>query len=989
MIDAWQAFADSADELSDAERSRRLVTICLAGSRIVVQTSNARGGLPPSRPPVSVIQAAGARLVVNSVDQETRVVGLLARHWKRERNDPDDGQHWLDVDQAITLARTLHNPALLAWVELTAADQLLSTQRSASALTHAEQSVVLVENSDFDGFGPYDLAERRWRESTDAGAARTVLQFNAWAVARLARRYTGDLTGWSEAIDRGIEVSRDALEHRPSLLSLALVARAVMQRALGEQADLAELQELQTRSYIFLEDFVAQTAFNAAARGDRAEALRLHSDRAELVLSRREPGLVGMSPAERAGVIETRPLAQRRLLNDAANSAYEVALNLSESGRAELYPQDRELAFSWLDLADAVWAGWASNGLRAVAARRASLELPTNPDAVLNLITIAQEAPRPGLRANVIRRAAIGATRHHDAVRQQLDAMLDEPWEPHLRATLLASRAWLNRGRGADLSVAAMKDARAALELLHSRPVGKLEALAMAETSLAESARQSGNSAIEREAHIGAVSSVARMLLNATTFEQRVHLARQWAPSIRAALTFAEKHADSEIADLVHEVVRRDGIGALLSQVGDTEQAPHAATDAALKATTAGRADPDDLVTEPGDTASNSTDDDTFDDLTRSSGATSIRARDDAAYVQAQRVLGPLGSLIDPATLYSARALSVLGAVPRPNPVFLLQLLPSTHDMVGSDGEPMLHRRLSWVDDEGTHELTDSVPLPNGLIAEPTPDDLAGWRDAGPLLPAPLVNALDQASVAEPVRLLIVPTGLFHIEFDALDLGEPFLIERASVTIHTSLTSARHSLDTARSWNRDAGSYAVFDLHALPATSAERSALTRHFPAVQEPLDKQQLQNGFGTPPPAILAMAVHGSDDQGGWAQSKKLPTGETLSAAEALAFSFPQICVLASCHSRVRQYGVDHAGFPTAMFARGASTIIGSIGRLYDSATSQILSLFYEKLYELGDPVQALRLARLEWVNEDPENRWPRTELWSRLVVYGGAHF
>lgn len=998
MSNEWRAHLDAADSVTGADRLRFLSTICLSTSAIIVQTSNEKAGLPPSRPPLDIVREAGSLLVAEAEDERGLVVGLISRHWRREKSDPLDAEHWFDLEKAISLADALNDGALLAWVQMSGATQYITTQRPGYALPHAEAAAVAIQNEDFGGLGPYAAAEPRWRESLDERAAASAISTFAWRVLGQARRYTGDLAGWQEAVEKTVIAARGALDHRPSLFTVALKAQAGMQRAFGGQADLTELEELFSRGPIFRETHASQSAYNASARGDRAGALIHHRRHTELAVSRLLPDLVGIGPGRLADEIRELPYGRRRRLNTLANGAYEMALNLSESGRAELYPEDRAEALDWLRLAEAIWEGWATNGNRATAARRASLELLTDPDAVLGMISIAQEAPRPGLRVNTIRRAAKGATRHRELIRHQLDDMLEEPWEPEQRASLLASRAWLGSTGDAAARQTARTDAETALGLMSERQVNKLVPITMAESALATVARASGDTTVERSAHHGAVSAIARMILNATSYEQRLHLAREWAPSIRAALIFAEARSDADLADLVHEVVRRDGIGALLAQVGNDSLAPADAAEAAQAATAAGRADAEALVDSASDPGSSSAAEDSgedttsADDIVRASGETIIRQRDDAAYVQAQNVLGPLGSLIDPDTLYSARARTVLEAVPRERSVFLLQLLPSTLDMVGSDEEPLLHRRLSWLDADGAHDVVDAVPLPEGLVREPSPGSLVGWNDSTPLLPKQLRSALAAATVDSPLRLLIVPTGLFHIEFDALEIGDVngdlFLIERALVTIHTSLTSARHAMETTRPWNRDGGSYAVFDLDALPATSNERDALTRHFPVVQEPVDKTELRRGFGAPPPAVLAMGVHGSDDDRGWAQTKLLPNGETLSAAEALGFAFPEICVLASCHSRVRQYGVDHAGFPTAMFARGATTIIGSIGRLYDKATSEILSSFYEKLYESADPVRALRLARLEWIAQDAPSRWDQTELWSRLVVYGGAH-
>lgn len=990
MTNAWRAYADSARSLPEDAGLRRLATVCLSANRVVRQMDTAEGGLPLGRPTDQLVRETGAHLVERASDASTRILGLTSRHWKRERLDNQDAEHWVDIAEARRVARLIEDWPLLAWVEMTAADQLVSSQRSAEGLVLAEAARRLVENPDFVGFGPYAAAEPRWRESISPTAATTVLRFNVWAVVRIARRYNGDLDGWREAVDKSVDAAREAFAHRSSLLDLALKARYDLQRALGEQADLSELETLRVHDHFFEKSFLQQSANNAAARGDCSRAVELQQQSAEMVLSRKAPEVYWKTVDELADILMVLPTAERRVLNDVANSAVEVAVNLVESGRADSYARDRTLALAWLRVADVLWAGWAHNGPRAVTAHRASLELGSNPDAVMDLIRVAQEAPRQALRVAVILSAARGATRHQALVLQQLESMLREPWEAHERATLLAARAWLEQRLLGVENARVEAGAREALNLLAGRSVRRLVPIAMAESVLATQASFAGKEDVERQAHLGAVSAIARMLLNATAYEQRLRIAREWAPSIRMALAFAEACSDAELADLVHEAVRRDGIGTLLAEVGNDALAPANAAKVAKDVGAAGRADTVQLLSGLlQQSAGTGTEESEGDERVQRSGAAVISANETAAYAQAQRVLGPLGSLIDPGTLYSARAATVVAGLPSIGMTFLLQLLPSTLVMVGEDEGPLLHRRLSWVDADGSHEVVDSVLLPEGLMDEPEPGDLKRWTDARPFFPGPLMAALGRASTDEPVRLLIVATGMFHIEFDGLKLGEVFLIQRAATTIHTSLTAIQFALSSARPWNQAMGSCVIFDSDNLPATAAELAALQRTFPVVREPLSKEMLRQSFEVLPPALLAMGVHGADDDRGWGQIKFLPGGETLSAAESLGFSFPELCVLASCHSRVREKGVDLAGFPTAMFARGATTVIGSIGKLYDVATSEILAGFYEELRVTANPVTALRAARLAWIENDPGPRLDSPELWARLVVYGGAHY
>ena len=191
----------------------------------------------------------------------------------------------------------------------------------------------------------------------------------------------------------------------------------------------------------------------------------------------------------------------------------------------------------------------------------------------------------------------------------------------------------------------------------------------------------------------------------------------------------------------------------------------------------------------------------------------------------------------------------------------------------------------------------------------------------------------------------------------------------------------------------DNGSIAVYDLNRLTHTEPEFRSLESYLPPLFEVTSRTLLVNTLSsgeTTEYRMLALAVHGTDDAtDGWGQSKILPDGTELTAAEAMALSFPQLCVLASCHSSVRlRNGVELAGFPLALFARGATTVVGSLHEIDDEATSQIMQRFWKHMGDGTDPVRALRYAKLDWLTENPDRRLiPR--LWGGLVALGGAHF
>lgn len=985
MADAWAQHLEEILQLDPAARRAGLIELCVSADNTVLPSSGS--SRPPSRPASELVRLAGADLLAEGFSDRTVALGLVFAHWKRERSDPLDAEHWEFVDRARAIAARGADRLFESWLLATGSSQLHNTQRSGEALEFAEAALRALRATGPEDIGPFVDARTLLGDQVDPEMVRSVVGYYTWSAVRKARRYTGDLDGWREAIEEGAAVSLPALEYRPSLYAAALKASYDLQRSLGTQPDLSSLDNIRHRSPSLESSYLAQVAYNAEARGDRAGALEGHRARLDFLLGQRYADLVGATPETIAARMAELSLPERRHENSIANSSYEMAVNLMESGRAWTNSHDRAVALFWLSLSTTLWSGWGTNGLRAANYRRSILRIAEDPTVVADLLEIARFAPRPGLRINAMCRTAEMSTTHREEVIAQLDSMINEPLGAG-RARLLATRAWITRPGTESYDRRSTEDANEVFTLLPSKPAGSLEYLAKAAHVLAAGAELDGDVAAQRGAIREGLMAVGRMILNATTPEQRIYLAGIWSPTIRAALDFAERYADADLADLTAEIVRRDGIGTLLAGVAANPLTPTESAEAAAGANSADRKDGEALTSGTETTAPSDDGDEEGNRRARDAGDDLIGEQNVAAYEAAEKLLGPLGSLVDPGSLYAARAAALVGMIPNTKPVFVLQLLPSTIPLITSLNGPRLYRRLTWRDSDGAHEIVDSVDLPAGLIDEPRPDDLRIWTDPAALFPPPLTEALLRSTPQSPLRLLVIPTGLFHIQFDCLWIGAHTLLEVALTSIHTSLTAVQHALSTT-SDAPAAGSMAVFDTERLPATKREHQALKKYFPEVLDPTDIPGLRALNNSDRTLILfAFGVHGTDDDKGWGQLKQFPDGTWMSAAEALTFRYPELCVLASCYSRVRIEGVGHAGFPTAMFARGARTIIGSIGKLYDTDTSHILKLFYAELAATGNPVAALRSARLEWIAQEPHSRRDAYETWGRLVVYGGAH-
>lgn len=981
--DRWAAHLTRVLDGPVEERRARLATICLTADRVVRQSEARGSAVPEGRAPDDVVRRAAEVLEREATSDHEHVVALVFRRWKLGTAGQDDPGEWEDADAAFRLA-SIADPVLAVWVASTAVYRMSRALRHRAAAGFVERARALLDDPAVTSTGPYAAAEPLWRESADPDAARAVIEYFFWDAASRVHRDSGALHEWQSAIGRGIEAATALRSARPSLLVLALKRGAERDRALGDQADLSAFEELRDGRLSIESPYLAQLGYNARARGDRAAAMDAFQRRARLLLSQL-PELADKAPAEIAEHFTGLPVSERRLSNALANTAYELAVELFDSGRTAESEVERALALDWLSVSRALWRDWGTNGVRAVAYREALIREELTGEHLDALLDITREAPRAGLRANVISSVATIPETPDPRVLVRLDEMLEEDWSARQRAVLLSARAWATR-RGSPLErEASHEDALAALELLPARPSGSLATLARAAWVAADWAV--GRDDVEAAAHYrDAVTLVGRMLLNATTTGQRLHLARTWSRLLRAALGHALRSQEHDLADLVAEVIRRDGVGTLLLELGTDPLSPTEAADAAIRASMAGTIDADDEDAAPGETTE--PDGGEGDDLFRSSRRTYLRERDTASYRLAEQILGPVGSLADPATLYLSRAADLLGARPS-QPVALLQLLPSLHPLLGDD-EARVHRRLTWTDGDGVAEWHDVVPLPADALREGDPLGNALWSDASPFLPPPLLELLTSATAEQPIRLLVVPTGLFHIAFDGLRLGPGVhLLDRALTTVHTSLTAARHAA-RATPESDAVGSFAILDTERLRSTRRELEALRRWFPEVLTPGEPATLDALATHPRVRLMALGVHGDDEDGGWGQVKHLPGGLRLTAAQALRYRFPELCVLASCNSQVRLAdGADLAGFPAALFARGARTVIGSIGLLPDGPTGDILALFYEELAASGNPVAALRAARLRWIAEDPLRRRAARGSWARLVVYGGSRF
>lgn len=986
--DTWQDFAAQAERLPPQDRLRHLCTLLLCANPVVVIARNERIGLPVGRPAVEFARTVAGGLLSEDLEPAQRVLALLVRWSKSASTDPELADRTRGREEAEGLSRAHGDPLFLAWMLTTEARHRTLRHHADLALPVAKEAVDLASGA-APGPGPFAFVVSGWRETTDPAVSRLHLEVDARRRLAVIQRYVGDFPGWREALADAEAAARRLLPAYPRIYGEVLSSIAQQEAVVHGTADLSRFEELVPTDDVPTSRrglrvvYLSQQAGNAERLGDLRRCIAIHRHRIRFWLEGR--GIDPQLPVpEVTAIIREMPESQRRRFSDVANPAHEIGRLLQLTGDGKDRAQRHRESEEHLALANAIWEGWGSNGRVAVEFRRATLRPPSDQDATAVMLDVTRRAGRPGLRANAALEAALRADRTTAAtVLEVIDGMLQEPWQQRDRAKIHTARAWLQRAGGPMPSLASAEDAEQAIALLPGAPRGALGLLARSGSAIALQGREAKDAPLERRGLDVAVDAVARLYAGATTRDYRAAVADTWSGVVQHALAFAEVHSDHRLADIVAEIARRDGAAVLANDAAEDELVPEADRLAASEAGRTAAADPEQLGGSADDAPGEGPEpasDGSSDDVMR---AVAVRISDEerrVALETADRRLGALGAELDPDTLRRSEPRRLLGASDRPT--FVLQLLPTTHRAV--QGRPArLYRRLTWRVDDRIEERLDAVDLDPRLLDDRSSGVLR-LPPSEPLFPDAFVEAFRGATRAEPLRLLVVPTDLFHLPWDALEIDGRSLIDRVIVSVHTSLTAALRIRDAVPATPQP-GSVAIFDTEALPHTKRERDALERWFPVLREAQDRAGFESE-AEDPGAIMALGLHGHDDSEGWAQVKVLPNADVLTAAEALQLRFPSTVVLASCHSSVRTSGTDMAGFPTAMFMRGAKTIIGSIGGIPDRSTSEILALFYERLRAIRNPVEALWDARLSWLDADPA-RVQQPEQWARLVVYGGA--
>ena len=342
-----------------------------------------------------------------------------------------------------------------------------------------------------------------------------------------------------------------------------------------------------------------------------------------------------------------------------------------------------------------------------------------------------------------------------------------------------------------------------------------------------------------------------------------------------------------------------------------------------------------------------------------------------------QRVLGP-GSL-----------LLVYWNSPRGSA--LVRVRRTTADVISFD-----------VDDAEVRSLMDAV------AAAPS----ERWRAAAAalaprLLPGGLPDGVDHVIVVADGALALVP-------FELLPVKNGLLVERAGVTyVPTSALLTREAPDAPAwlpPWRLQLRAFAdpVFASAALDDPMLSRTALPSTATEVRQVAsqlggaaalhlgrdDRKKYLLDVTAERAPVLHLATHARADTDALEQSRLVFSADDDSnAADYLflneAYELPlagvEIAVLSACDTEVGRFvrGEGVQSFSRAFLAAGARSTVTTLWRVADGPTAEFMNVFYFHLQRGESRTDALRLAKLRFLQSDTALRHPH--YWAAFVLTG----
>jgi CHAT domain-containing protein/tetratricopeptide (TPR) repeat protein len=246
---------------------------------------------------------------------------------------------------------------------------------------------------------------------------------------------------------------------------------------------------------------------------------------------------------------------------------------------------------------------------------------------------------------------------------------------------------------------------------------------------------------------------------------------------------------------------------------------------------------------------------------------------------------------------------------------------------------------------------------------------------------APLVDLCEPGST-----LVLAPAGPLHnVPLGAVRLGDDVLIARNPIVFSPSIS-------LVRSWRLGADRegplrHAVFGdpTDDLPGARDEALELARRWgadPRIGAGATAAALLTALGGG--GLVHVAAHAEFSAEDPLASGIRMADRTLTAREILRLRAADLglVTLSACESAVYQarQSEDPMGLPRALLFAGASSVLASLWRVPDSATRNLMSLFYSALQDGSTKAEALRSAALQARDDDG-----RLDRWAGFVLLG----
>lgn len=225
-------------------------------------------------------------------------------------------------------------------------------------------------------------------------------------------------------------------------------------------------------------------------------------------------------------------------------------------------------------------------------------------------------------------------------------------------------------------------------------------------------------------------------------------------------------------------------------------------------------------------------------------------------------------------------------------------------------------------------------------------------------------------------RLVVVPYGPLHyLPFQALRVGDRYLIEQHPVAVAPSLSVALQLVQAGRRIAPDLvafGNPEVSPRYALPGSEAEVEGLAKLFPQSKiylgENASKSQLRRSVGSA--RLLHVAAHAQADTIDPLYSRILLANEAgnfsfLEAREVLDMNLAHVglVTLSACESGLGRVadGDEVLGFTRAFLSAGAGSMVVSLWPVSDDATQLLMDTLYRELAAGAELQIAMQRAQL----------------------------